>query len=300
MTPGSHYEGTTRVVNRNPVWTGVLKQAPARIFNSPLRKAKPTTYFVNSMSDLFHENVPDEWIDRVFAIMALTPQHTYQILTKRAARMRAYFDGIEHRALCIGSELGNMLDGQWIWNEGKKFRPEIDRLIALSHGLMPDGESFADESFLPLKNVWLGVSCEDQTRADERIPDLLATPAAVRFISAEPLLAPIELFNWSHRKEMSKWLGKSLPIDWIIVGGESGPGARPMDIGWARSIVKQCKAAGIACFVKQLGAAPKKRWSEDPREGLAAIKLKDSKGGDWNEWPEDLRIREMPMAKEHA
>ena len=185
-----------------------------------LRRKKPTTWFVNSMGDLFHEAVPDAWIDRVFAVMALCPQHTFIVLTKRSARMRAYVS-----RLC--STPDNDSD-------------EVDAIATEAASITGAVEdAFANG---PLPNVWLGVSTEDQRRADERIPDLLATPAAVRLVSAEPLLGPIS-FNTI-----------DLPgLDWIIVGGESGKGARPMHPDWARSIRDQCAAADVPYFFKQWG-----------------------------------------------
>lgn len=131
----------------------------------------------------------------------------------------------------------------------------------------------------PIPNVWLGVSAEDQTRADERIPLLLDTPAAVRFVSAEPLLGKLDLF----RPGLS--LGNH-GVNWVIVGGESGPGARPFDLAWARSIVAQCRSAGVPCFIKQLGSLV--------FENRCEIRFSDRKGGDPSEWPEDLRVREYP------
>jgi protein gp37 len=233
-----HYEGTVQQSNGGPVWTGKVNVAPDDVLLAPLRRKKPTDYFVNSMSDLFHPSVPFEVVDRVFAVMALTPQHTYKILTKRSARMREYLTG-KHR-------------------NPQGWPPEADKL--LFHNW-------------PLSNVWLGVSVEDQRRADERIPDLLATPAAVRFISAEPLLGPI---NLRHRREngdeisTTNWLHGTWQIidgdhmrcgnlfdkaklDWVIVGGESGPGARPMHPDWARSLRDQCAAANVPFLFKQWG-----------------------------------------------
>lgn len=152
----------------------------------------------------------------------------------------------------------------------------------------------------PRPNVWLGTSVEDQAAADARIPRLLDTPAAIRFLSCEPLLGPVDL---------------RVGIDWVIVGGESGPGARPCNVEWIRSIVAQCKAAGTACFVKQLGAQValrNDRFSEWPHEGdglldledwpnrntfqgeMVHVRMADRKGGDWSEWPVDLRFREFP------
>ena len=221
----SHYVGTTKVVNGKAVWTGKLALAPEHVLLAPLRRKKPTTYFVNSMGDLFHEDCPDEWIDRVFAIMALAPQHTFQVLTKRAARMRAYF--LAQR-------------------QGK---------ISLAHDTM--GIPFFE---WPLPNCWLGVSAEDQKRADERIPHLLATPAAVRFLSVEPLLGLIDLhrvredtgftFDALSRKRGISFRGVGL--DQVIAGDESGPNRRTCNLDWVRALRDQCVAAGTPFFLKQL------------------------------------------------
>lgn len=208
MMPRSHYEGLTKTVNGNPVWTGKVNRAPDHIFKAPLKWRKPTRMFVNSMSDLFHQDVPDDWIDEIFRIMAATPRHTYQILTKRPERMRDYARG-------------------WL---------------------------------SPISNVWMGVSVEDQARADERIPLLLETPAAVRFISAEPLLGHLGLTQWLHdvdcamvpRDVCTCCDPREVRIDWVIAGGESGPGKRPVNIDWMRDIRDQCKAAGVPLFVKQI------------------------------------------------
>jgi protein gp37 len=137
-----------------------------------------------------------------------------------------------------------------------------------------------------LPNVWLGVSVENQQYADERIPLLLQTPAALRFISAEPLLGPLDL----------QPAVRYAPIDWVIVGGESGPGARPFDLAWARSIVQQCQAAGVACFVKQVGAKPV--FEGTPVGVFEGYDYEDPKGGDPSEWPEDLRVREFPGVRQ--
>lgn len=258
---------------------GVVEKGPRRFTDvrthpdrlaQPLRWRKPRRVFVNSMSDLFHEDVPDEFIDRVFAVMALAPQHWFQVLTKRPERMLRWFGpvgGVTRRDF-VRSQEGRRLN--------------VSRL--------PPRE-------WPLPNVWIGVSCEDQGAADARIPLLLDTPAAVRFVSAEPLLGPIEFemvasvpvpggrMGWDVLDRESKHL------DWIIVGGESGPKARPCDVAWIRSIVQQCRSAGVACFVKQLGAD----WVADGMfdRGLRDA-MTDRKGGDPSEWPDDLRVREFP------
>ena len=222
----SHYAGLTTPSKAGPVYNGKVALAPDHILTEPLRRKKPTTWFVNSMGDLFHEAVPDAWIDRVFAVMALCPQHTFIVLTKRSARMRAYVS-----RLC--STPDNDSD-------------EVDAIATEAASITgsPCAAGAVEDAFAngPLPNVWLGVSTEDQRRADERIPDLLATPAAVRLVSAEPLLGPIS-FNTI-----------DLPgLDWIIVGGESGKGARPMHPDWARSIRDQCAAADVPYFFKQWG-----------------------------------------------
>jgi protein gp37 len=242
-----HYDGTTQRVNGNAVWTGKLALAPEQILTRPLQRKKPTIYFVNSMGDLFHEDVPDEWIDRVFAVMALCPQHTFQVLTKRAERMREYLSDADLQAR-LGATTTNVLSPSI----------SIERARELRHATRA----------LPFPNVWLGVSTERQKEANERIPHLLATPAAVRFISAEPLLGPIDLDDIvtygegyeDHRSALEcdvsveddeEFHGATL--DWVIVGGESGHGSRPMHPDWVRALRGQCQAAGVPFFFKQWG-----------------------------------------------
>ncbi|CUA90885.1 Bacteriophage protein gp37 [Chelatococcus sambhunathii] len=229
------YFGTTRIMNGKAIWTGEVHLVDGAL-TAPLRWKRPRRIFVNSMSDLFHESVPDEWIDRVFAVMAMCPQHTFQVLTKRSDRMRAYVDGMWDRREALGGLMSSVGgDERQGW-----YAPECD------------GKRGWVGMHLPLPNVWLGVSAEDQRRANERVPDLREAPAAVRFISAEPLLGAIDFEPWLDR------------IDWIIVGGESGPGARPMHPDWARSIRDQCAAAGTAFFFKQWGAwVPHRPWTAD-------------------------------------
>lgn len=228
-----HYDGTTRRVKGKAVWTGKLALAPETILTEPLSWKRPRKIFVNSMGDLFHEAVPDEWIDRVFAVMALAPQHTFQVLTKRAQRMRQYMD------VFAGREMVSDRVQCAMWEISERRTDHF-------HGGWP------------LRNVWLGVSTEDQARADERIPDLLDTPAAIRFVSAEPLLGPIDFYMTSDAMPVEGHPWRNGPIlqgiDWIIVGGESGSDARPMHPDWARSIRDQCAAAGVAFFFKQWGS----------------------------------------------
>jgi protein gp37 len=241
-----HYAGTVKTVNGHPVWTGKVQLAPDRVLTEPLRRKKPTMVFVNSMSDLFHESVPDEWIDRIFAVMALTPQHTYQVLTKRAQRMRDYCKApaTRHRIYSLVCDMV-VEDGL---ADVVLIAPYMD------HNCAPPGPRiFLDQ--WPLPNVWLGVSTERQQEADERIPHLLQTPAAVRFISAEPLLGPIDLMEVIPNPIIYNAVhGMERLLDWVIVGGESGPDARPMHPQWARDLRDQCAAAGVSFFFKQWGA----------------------------------------------
>jgi protein gp37 len=209
----------------------------------PLRWRKRRRVFVNSMSDLFFDarQVPDDFVARVFATMAATPQHTYQVLTKRPGRM----------ASLLGDEA---------------FRAQVaGHLFALAVG---DGR--VDAALLkrasnpredwPLPNVWLGVSVENQRWARVRIPKLLQTEATARFLSCEPLLGEIDLSPWLccppgwRPVPNADGRGHLRPIHWVIVGGESGPGARPMHPDWARSLRDQCQAARVAFFFKQVGA----------------------------------------------
>ena len=238
-----HYRGLTMPSKAGPVWTGKLALAPNDTLTKPLHRRKPTTYFVNSMSDLFHEDVPDEWIDRVFAVMALCPLHTFQVLTKRSARMRAYMTALPDRASRHKAMLSNDLN-------------DPAHCLGLLRADYPGARAW------PLPNVWLGVSTERQQEADERIPDLLATPAAVRFVSAEPLLGPVNLKRikvgkgWQDAlagwRDCENYPGREETLNWIIVGGESGPNARVMDPDWARSIRDQCAASGVSFFMKQM------------------------------------------------
>ncbi|TPJ75800.1 phage Gp37/Gp68 family protein [Mesorhizobium sp. B2-6-3] len=249
MGTAKHYSGTTKKVNGNAVWTGKLAMAPDHILLQPLTWRAPRRIFVNSMGDLFHEDVPDEWIDRVFAVMALAPQHTFQVLTKRATRMREYLTDptVVRRIYTLVCEM---------WLEIQP-PPAVVLIAAPQHEkhAPPGPRVYLD--LWPLPNVWLGVSAERQQEADARVPSLLFTPAAIRFVSAEPLLGPIDFFVTSAAMPIEGHPWKNGPIlqgvDWIIVGGESGPDARPMHPAWARSIRDQCHAAGVSFFFKQWG-----------------------------------------------
>lgn len=298
------------------------------ILEQPLHWKRPQRIFVENQSDLFGEWVSDEAIDRVFAVMALCPQHTFQILTKRPERMCQYInrfcnEPMTRLAIDLAERAGEIEGGL----SRVKTSEEADKAAKeFAMRLDPDNGGW------PLRNVWLGVSCEDQKTADERIPLLLQTPAAIRFVSYEPAIGPVS-FRWAKwhdykntptsddgRQHMNHLDGMR-GINWVIVGGESGPGARPFDIAWARNTIKQCKAAGLACFVKQLGVNPydsdcptchgKGTYVANTDMGPGGfpcdcggcgteLKLKDRKGGDWLEWSEDLRVREFPEVRNAA
>ena len=255
-----------RGVPGHPYETGFdLTLRPERLAQ-PLKWKRPRRVFVNSMSDLFHEDVPDEFIDRVFAVMAMAHRHTFQVLTKRAERMRDYCSSPATVGRIVTDSL-ELLDGIDASHHHAHF-------AAIKDGLRG----------IRLPNVWLGVSVEDQKRADERIPLLLDTPAAVRWVSAEPLLGPIN-FDSTHESDpcSSNFLsgidgeriydGKKCALDWIVVGGESGSSTRPMEPDWARFIRDQCQSAGVPFFFKQWGGRTPKangntldgeQWQEYP------------------------------------
>ncbi|WP_030756424.1 DUF5131 family protein [Streptomyces sp. NRRL F-5135] len=254
----------------------------------PLRWKKPRLVFVNSMSDLFHAGIDRPSLELIFGVMAATPQHTYQVLTKRHGRMRSLLNDpqfshmVRHRAEAC---YGRPSTAGWAW---------------------------------PLPNIQLGVSVENQKWANVRIPALLDTPAAVRFLSCEPLLGPVDLWGpivpGRGRPKLTYWLtGRPTPgpeyttstgltmhspaivtgprVDWVICGGESGPGARPMNPEWAAQIVGQCQHSGTAVFVKQLGSV----WARDTTyAGRTVAAHGDTKGGDPQYWPASLRVREYP------
>jgi protein gp37 len=234
--------------------------------DQPLRWRKPRRIFVCSMGDLFHDDVPGDFLADVFSIMQQARRHTFLVLTKRPERMRDF--------VCGTTTLNERGAAFWSAVEGKN--------ILLSW---------------PLRNVWLGVSVENQRAAEERIPLLLQTPAALRFLSCEPLLARLDLHaRGPQQRDLCVVCGegpdaphehrdgyRTRGLDWVIAGGESGPGATPAAIDWFRSLRDQCRAAGTAYFQKQLGSVLGRE-----------LGCRDRKGGDMDHWPEDLRIREYP------
>lgn len=191
----------------------VLTVLPERL-DDPVKRKKSTVYFVNSMSDLFHEKVPDEYIERVFDVIKRTPQHTYQILTKRAARMARFFK---------------------------------TRTVP--------------------QNAWMGVSVEDRKYGVPRIDHLRKVPASIRFLSVEPLLEDVGVLNLKD-------------IQWVIVGGESGPKARPMHSSWAQAVQHQCEAQEVAFFFKQWGG-----WGADGKKRAKGANGRVLEGRTWDEMP---------------
>lgn len=240
--------GLTTMSKAGPVWTGEVR-FNEQWLDQPLRWKKPRMIFVCAHGDLFHDDVPDEWIDKVFAVMALCPRHTFQVLTKRPDRMREYLSGDRFADGHASERIGYAaMELAGYHEEGDGTRAPswpVDHTIisGLIHGPTPNIKEvvFKRPDMWPLPNVWLGVSAEDQARADERIPLLLDSPAAVRWISAEPLLGGINMQPWLDR------------LDWVVAGGESGSNARPMHPDWARSLRDQCAAAGVAFHFKQWG-----------------------------------------------
>lgn len=384
--------------------------------SEPLRWRTPRTVFVNSMSDLFHKDVPAEFIAKVWAVMALTPRHTYQILSKRHARMRSLLSNpdFQHRVAreidAMAVDLRHDTTERWaaipgfepyqasshgrirgdngilattinprtgrecvtLWNSGSPKTLTVHRMVLMAHeptddtslevchrngdktdnrlanlrwgtrsenqqekvrhgsrggpqkltaqraqeiknarktgltqqavadrfgisrplvSLIENGKVWATPDLAwPLPNVWLGVSTEDQKWADIRLPALVRTPAAVRFVSAEPMIGPIRL-NRSHAYCPTHDFPGGFCIggcpdliqpDWIIIGGESGPGARRFEAQWASNLIADARSAGAAPFVKQLGSVLGRRIGAG------------GKGNHWDAWPADLRVREYP------
>ena len=312
--PGGRYEGLVASHDGGPRWTGVVKFMP-RDLDQPLRWKRPRRIFVNPMSDLFHEGLSDAQIAAVFGVMALAPQHTFQVLTKRPRRMLEWFDSATR--LRVGGWSG-IIDPpplvhpptacvrsfhNFIGASERDIDPRVDLRVRAAIGAQ-----------WPLPNVWVGVSAEDQATLDARMPDLLRCPAKVRWVSLEPQLGPVDLRPW-------------LPFDnlqWVVQGGESGPRARPFHPGWAVDVIEACKKAGVPYFFKQQGAWKPKSWGARAVDDLEWGTL--SGGGKfwplttpWNgrtgddsddreevmvrvgghqsdpaEWPEAIRVQDFP------
>lgn len=308
---GHKFEGLSKFAPDGPRWTGAMRLVEKDL-DIPIRWKKPRKVFVCSISDLFHEKVPDVWIDKVFAVMALAHWQTYQVLTKRPERMLDYFQGDPYDRILRQAD-------HW---RHTAVMSRAEKRIGI--------HAVSDPNRIPWRNVWLGVSVEDQATADERIPLLLQIPAAVRWVSYEPALGPVDFRPWLWPKcrrcdgSMSipvsgggspcpaclKHQGVERGIDWAVCGGESGPGARPFDLAWARSVRDQCRAAGVSYFLKQVGAYPvtsrcdaHEKWLPlgakaapltDDEFGSRRLILKSRKGNDMAEWPAELFVRELP------
>lgn len=247
-----------------------------------LRARKPARIFW-CMTDLFGAWVPDEWLDRIFATMALTPQHTHLVLTKRPERMRMYLQRLAGSIALLEAaarDLGHTFQCRTL--EGR------------------------DVSILPwpIPSIYLGVSIEDPATAAERILPIFDTPARLRFVSYEPALRLVDFRDVGGVDVIGALGDRPHRLDWIIVGGESGPGARPCDVAWIRSVVAQGRAAGVPVYVKQLGAIPQLdgtpyivpcAWGANgPKNDVRGGRRYDRKHSDPSEWPPDLRVRELP------
>lgn len=285
--PGQPFEG---FAERGKGWTRKVALIPDKLCE-PLSWRKPCRVFVNSMSDLFHEELKNEEIAAVFGVMAAAPRLTFQVLTKRAERMRDWFTWLTCEAKRL-DQSNDFIVQQFAWRIlGDRFPLHHIKGTILARPW-------------PLPWVWLGVSVEDQRRADERIPALLQTPAAVRWLSCEPLLGPVDLNSacWGEGAERPSlevqarqvtrvggrgWDAGFTPaqaLDWVVVGSESGRGARTMATDWARKIVDDCLGAAVAVFTKQI-ATPTGRLMRDP------------KGGDPKHWPPGNWPRQFPKVR---
>lgn len=235
---GQPYEGLITSTSQGPKWNGQVKLVP-EVLQQPINWARPRRIFVNSMSDLFHEAIPFEYIASVFAVMEVTTRHTYQVLTKRPQRMLEFFKWVEEfESLWPGDRFHEHWPAHIPWKASRNGRGGYDNC----------GPAY------PPRNVWIGVSIEDQKTADERIPLLLQTPAAVRWISAEPLLGPISFEGMWVPHHNPAWHENMLErVDWMVVGGESGNNARPMHPNWLRDLRDQCAEIGVPFFFKQWG-----------------------------------------------
>lgn len=330
------YQGLAVYKESGPRWTGESRLWAPHL-DWPLRWRKPRKIFVADMGDLFFESVTNEEIAAVFGVMAACPQHQFQVLTKRPERMREWYKWVERQRaeLVDGSHLRSVhaVDGEIgahlaAWETCR-------RACAAATGRFGSQQ----RRFWPLHNVWIGVSVESQKYADERIPILLDTPAAIRFVSYEPALEAVDFSVYmpawfcdacGHFMQGRGDAGAAVDEDeadpqcskcyslnvrheglsWVIVGGESGPKARPFNVEWARTVVRQCADAEVPCFVKQLGSVPMdttenarlwpartELWQRLPGSNLHQFILKDRKGDVPEEWPDGVRVQRFPRVR---
>lgn len=252
---------------------------PERL-DQPLRWGKPRLVFVNSMSDIYHSEIPTDYVAQMFAVMALAPRHIFQILTKRHGRMRSLLSSDAFVA-----NVAEHTHRMWASMPGK--REAAPEWI---------GSDRRDWMTWPLPNVWTGITVEDQAAANLRIPALMETPAAVRWLSCEPLLGPVNLCRCDGSafevKRHPFLVNRACPLhgdtrlDWVVVGGESGAGARPMETAWVESLRHQCAVADVPIFVKQMGTV----WARQNGQ--------PGKADTMDTLPEGLRIREFPAGAE--
>lgn len=260
--PGQPYEGLITKTSKGPTWNGTVKLVPEAL-DQPIRWRRPRRIFVNSMSDLFHEEISFEFIAAVFGVMSHARQHTFQVLTKRPDRMLNFFSWLSAQTAHKEAWIAQVNHAEFICGEEKGARGSerhpveslaisayFDRFM-ISNGGGPHGSYYPR---WPLPNAWLGVSVEDQQTANARIPLLLQTPAAVRWISAEPLLDAVDISGWIDPDYFTGCADDGIQgLHWVVVGGESGKNARPMHPDWARSLRDQCREAGVAFVFKQWG-----------------------------------------------
>lgn len=254
-------------------WTGRVNLVESRL-DLPLRWKRPRRIFVNAQSDLFHGRVTLDFLAKVWAVMSLTPQHTYQILTKRAGIMRSILAGTVSPGPGIRMPFKSVVDAE---------------RLRMGYPVLPDSAREDGTYAWPLPNVWLGVSVEDQARLTLRVPALLDTPAAVRWLSCEPLLGPVDVINGLG----DSWL---TGIDWIVAGGESGPGSRPMHPDWVRSLRDQCDVAGVPFLFKQWGSHRPSDVGTIVRDGVRYPMVPSGKraagraldGRTWDEYPQEV------------
>lgn len=311
-------------------WNGKVRTLPENL-SQPLRWKRARRIFVGSMTDLWHRQIPNEYIAAIFGVAAMASHHTYQFLTKRASRLPEWFAWLDEQSKTMEGHAQEIARAN-----GRRVSPDRRVLfcIALAEtygitGYPMLADATRAYSAWPLPCVHLGVSVEDQETADERIPALLRTPAAIRWVSCEPQLGAVAFDTISssttgHGQALQSY---SSALDWCVVGGESGSKARAFDVTWAREVLMAGRLGSMRVYVKQLGSnvrdrndarffdsggtdvADKRAWPlgtvdkvehnpngvrEEYQGAPIRIRLADRKGGDWDEWPADLRVREAP------